>query len=94
MTTFIPAIYHDSPATFSNFAHAFRDEDHDGEGDGASLFKCGSLLSSTILVCWLSRMRSFGHRCLAAWYVAWASRKSSTSRENVHDVALAINQLD
>src|SRR6185369_14340793 len=53
---------------------------HAREGNGAALLKCGSrLLSSTILVCWLSRMRSFGHRCLAAWYAAWASRKSSTA---------------
>ena len=48
-----------------------------------------------ILVCWLSRMRSFGHRCLAAWYVAWASRKSSTAaRTSPMSVAFAIDQLD
>jgi hypothetical protein len=36
--------------------------------------KCGSLPSSTTLVSCLSRMRSFGHRFLAASYVARASR--------------------
>jgi hypothetical protein len=38
-------------------------------------------------------MRSFGHRCLAAWYVAWASKEVLYRRQNVHDVALAIDQF-
>jgi len=33
-------------------------------------------------------MRSFGHRCLA-----WA-KEVLDSRQNVHDVAFAIDQLD
>jgi hypothetical protein len=45
---------------------------HAREGNGAALLQSSHrspllrVLSSNILAAWLSRMRSFGHRCFAA----------------------------
>jgi hypothetical protein len=39
-------------------------------------------------------MRSFGHLCLAARLRGPGQKEVLDSRQNVHDVALAIDQLD